>query len=227
MNVENIKMSDAAEAKKWASEYIVDLKPRLSELLSTNYEMNFLKVLLGLPIKNHSFKIEGLPAISLLVFAEKDPLGYDLIKEIAEANTAANLPIPALLADAYSKIAAGTWKRPKRPGGKKKNGARDFILLYMADHLLKHFKLSLGRNEIPKKNSTANTNICDIIADAFKEAGYKIGDPKDDAKLRGVDSRAVEKAIRRFMEDGRFDSFGHKFSAESSVPRRPRNSMGG
>ena len=73
----------------------------------------------------------------------------------------------------------------------------------------------------------ANTNICDIIADAFKEAGYKIGDPKDDAELRGVDSRAVEKAIRRFMEDGRFDSFGHKFSAESSVPPQPRNSMSG
>ena len=216
-------MSDADEAKKWASEYIVDLKPRLSELLSTNYEMNFLKVLLGLPIKNHSFKIEGLPAISLLVFAEKDPLGYDLIKEIAEANTAANLPIPALLADAYSKIAAGTWKRPKRPGGKKKNGARDLILLYMADHLLRHFKLRLGRNE----NSEEGTNVCDIIADSFKEAGYKIGDPKHDAKLRGVDSRAVEKAIRRFMEDGRFDSFGHKFSAESSVPPKSRDSMGG
>ena len=216
-------MSDAAEAKKWASEYIVDLKPRLSELLSTNYEMNFLKVLLGLPIKNHSFKIEGLPAISLLVFAEKDPLGYDLIKEIAEANTAANLPIPALLVDAYSKIAVGTWKRPKRPGGKKKNGARDLILLYMADHLLRHFKLRLGRNE----SSEEATNVCDIIADSFKEAGYKIGDPKDDAELRGVDSRAVEKAIRRFMEDGRFDSFGHKFSAESSVPPKSRNSVAG
>ena len=216
-------MSDADEAKKWASEYIVDLKPRLSELLSTNYELNFLKVLLGLPIENQSFKIEGLPAISLLVFAEKDPLGYDLIKEIAETNTAANLPIPALLADAYSKIAAGTWKRPKRPGGKKKNGTRDLILLYMADHLLRHFKLRLGRNE----SSEEGTNVCDIIADSFKEAGYKIGDPKHDAKLRGVDSRAVEKAIRRFMEDGRFDSFGHKFSAESSVPPKSRNSMGG
>ena len=164
-----------------------------------------------------------MPAISLLVFAEKDPLGYDLIKEIAETNTAANLPIPALLADAYSKIAAGTWKRPKRPGGKKKNGARDLILLYMADHLLRHFKLRLGRNE----SSEEGTNVCDIIADSFKEAGYKIGDPKHDAKLRGVDSRAVEKAIRRFMEDGRFDSFGHKFSAESSVPPKSRNSMGG
>ena len=216
-------MSDAAEAKKWASEYIVDLKPRLSELLGTDFEINFLKVLLGLPIENQSFKIEGLPAISLLVFAEKDPLGYDLIKEIAETNTAANLPIPALLADAYSKIAAGTWKRPKRPGGKKKNGARDLILLYMADHLLRHFKLRLGRNE----SSEEVTNVCDIIADSFKEAGYKIGDPKDDAELRGVDSRAVEKAIRRFMEDGRFDSFGHKFSAESSVPPKSRDSMGG
>ena len=156
-------MSDAAEAKKWASEYIADLKPRLSELLSTNYELNFLKVLLGLPIENQSFEIEGLPAISLLVFAEKDPLGYDLIKEIAETNTAANLPIPALLADAYSKIAAGTWKRPKRPGGKKKNGARDLIFLYMADHLLRHFKLRLGRNE----SSEEATNVCDIIADSF------------------------------------------------------------
>ena len=211
-------MSDAAEAKKWASEYIVDLKPRLSELLSTNYELNFLKVLLGLPIENQSFKIEGLPAISLLVFAEKDPLGYDLIKEIAETNTAANLPIPALLADAYSKIAAGTWKRPKRPGGRKKNGARDLIFLYMADHLLRYFKLRLGRNENSKKTSIADTNVCDIVANAFEEAGYKIGDPDHDAELRGVDSRAVEKAIRRFMEDGRFDSFGHKFSAESSVP---------
>ena len=66
-------MSDADQAKKWASEYIADLKPRLSDLYSTNYEMNFLKVLLGLPIENHSFKIEGLQAISLLVFAEKDP----------------------------------------------------------------------------------------------------------------------------------------------------------
>jgi|TARA_B100000768_G_C11271581_1_gene373714 hypothetical protein len=216
-------MSDAVQAQKWASEYIADLKPRLNDLYSTNYEMNFLKVLLGLPIENQSFKIEGLQAISLLVFADKDPLGYDLIKEIAEANTAANLPIPTLLADAYSKITAGTWRRPKRPGGKKKNGARDLIFLYMADHLLRHFKLRLGRNE----SSEEATNVCDIIADSFKEAGYKIGDPKDDAKLRGVDSRAVEKAIRRFMEDGRFDSFGHKFSAESSVPRRPRNSMGG
>ena len=216
-------MSDAVQAKKWASEYIADLKPRLNDLYSTNYEMNFLKVLLGLPIENQRFKIEGLQAISLLVFAETDPLGYDLIKEIAEANTAANLPIPTLLADAYSKITAGTWRRPKRPGGKKKNGARDLIFLYMADHLLRHFKLRLGRNE----SSEEGTNVCDIIADSFKEAGYKIGDPKDDAKLRGVDSRAVEKAIRRFMEDGRFDSFGHKFSAESSVPRRPRNSMGG
>jgi len=216
-------MSDAVQAKKWASEYIADLKPRLNDLYSTNYEMNFLKVLLGLPIENQSFKIEGLQAISLLVFAEKDPLGYDLIKEIAEANTAANLPIPTLPADAYSKITAGTWRRPKRPGGKKKNGARDLIFLYMADHLLRHFKLRLGRNE----SSEEGTNVCDIIADSFKEAGYKIGDPKHDAKLRGVDSRAVEKAIRRFMEDGRFDSFGHKFSAESSVPRRPRNSMSG
>ena len=220
-------MSDADEAKKWASEYIAELKPRLNDLFSTNYEMNFLKVLLGLPIENQSFRIEGLPAISLLVFADKDPLGYDLIKEIAEANTAANLPIPALLADAYSKIAAGTWKRPKRPGGKKKNGARDFILLYMADHLLRHFKLRLGRNEDSKKNSIADTNVCDIIADAFEEAGYKIGDPDHDAELKGVDSRAVEKAIRRFMEDGRFDSFGHKFSAESSVPPKSRNSMSG
>jgi len=213
-------MSDAVQAKKWASEYIADLKPRLNDLYSTNYEMNFLKVLLGLPIENQSFKIEGLQAISLLVFAETDPLGYDLIKEIAEANTAANLPIPTLPADAYSKITAGTWRRPKRPGGKKKNGARDLIFLYMADHLLRHFKLRLGRNE----SSEEGTNVCDIIADSFKEAGYKIGDPKHDAKLRGVDSRAVEKAIRRFMEDGRFDSFGHKFSAESSVPRPTRNS---
>jgi len=213
-------MSDAVQAKKWASEYIADLKPRLNDLYSTNYEMNFLKVLLGLPIENQSFKIEGLQAISLLVFADKDPLGYDLIKEIAEANTAANLPIPTLPADAYSKITAGTWRRPKRPGGKKKNGARDLIFLYMADHLLRHFKLRLGRNE----SSEEGTNVCDIIADSFKEAGYKIGDPKHDAKLRGVDSRAVEKAIRRFMEDGRFDSFGHKFSAESSVPRPTRNS---
>ena len=216
-------MSDAVQAQKWASEYIADLKPRLNDLYSTNYEMNFLKVLLGLPIENQSFKIEGLQAISLLVFAETDPLGYDLIKEIAEANTAANLPIPTLPADAYSKITAGTWRRPKRPGGKKKNGARDLIFLYMADHLLRHFKLRLGRNE----SSEEGTNVCDIIADSFKEAGYKIGDPKHDAELRGVDSRAVEKAIRRFMEDGRFDSFGHKFSAESSVPRRPRNSMSG
>jgi hypothetical protein len=216
-------MSDAVQAQKWASEYIADLKPRLNDLYSTNYEMNFLKVLLGLPIENQSFKIEGLQAISLLVFAETDPLGYDLIKEIAEANTAANLPIPTLLADAYSKITAGTWRRPKRPGGKKKNGARDLIFLYMADHLLRHFKLRLGRNE----SSEEGTNVCDIIADSFKEAGYKIGDPKDDAKLRGVDSRAVEKAIRRFMEDGRFDSFGHKFSAESSVPPKSRNSMAG
>ena len=200
-------MSDADQAKKWASEYIANLKPRLNVLFSTNYEMNFLKVLLGLPIKNHSFKIEGLQAISLLVFAEKDPLGYDLIKEIAKANTAANLPVPALLADAYSKIAAGTWKRPKRPGGKKKNGARDLIFLYMADHLLRHFKLSLGRNE----SSAEGTNVCDIIADSFKKAGYPIGNPKHDAKLEGVDSRAVEKAKRRFMEDGRFDSFGYKF----------------
>ena len=207
-------MSDAVQAQKWASEYIADLKPRLNDLYSTNYEMNFLKVLLGLPMEKHSFKIEGLPAISLLVFAEKDPLGYDLIKEIAETNTAANLPIPALLADAYSKIAAGTWKRPKRPGGKKKNGARDLICLYMADHLLRHFKLSLGRNE----GSMEGTNVCDIIAGAFKKAGYQIGDPKHDAEFRGVDSRAVEKAIRRFIEDSRFDSFGHKFSAESSVP---------
>ena len=207
-------MSDAVQAQKWASEYIADLKPRLNDLYSTNYEMNFLKVLLGLPIENQSFKIEGLQAISLLVFAETDPLGYDLIKEIAEANTAANLPIPTLLADAYSKITAGTWRRPKRPGGKKKNGARDLIFLYMADHLLRHFKLRLGRNE----SSEEATNVCDIIADSFKEAGYKIGDPKDDAELRGVDSRAVEKAIRRFMEDGRFDSFGHKFLFESSVP---------
>ena len=84
----------------------------------------------------------------------------------------------------------------------------------MADHLLRHFKLRLGRNE----SSEEGTNVCDIIADSFKEAGYKIGDPKDDAELRGVDSRAVEKAIRRFIEDSRFDSFGHKFSAESSVP---------
>jgi len=213
-------MSDAVQAKKWASEYIADLKPRLNDLYSTNYEMNFLKVLLGLPIENQRFKIEGLQAISLLVFAETDPLGYDLIKEIAEANTAANLPIPTLPADAYSKITAGTWRRPKRPGGKKKNGARDLIFLYMADHLLRHFKLRLGRNE----SSEEATNVCDIIADSFKEAGYKIGDPKHDAKLRGVDSRAVEKAIRRFMEDGRFDSFGHKFSAESSVPRPTRNS---
>ena len=213
-------MSDAVQAQKWASEYIADLKPRLNDLYSTNYEMNFLKVLLGLPIENQSFKIEGLQAISLLVFADKDPLGYDLIKEIAEANTAANLPIPTLPADAYSKITAGTWRRPKRPGGKKKNGARDLIFLYMADHLLRHFKLRLGRNE----SSEEGTNVCDIIADSFKEAGYKIGDPKHDAKLRGVDSRAVEKAIRRFMEDGRFDSFGHKFSAESSVPRPTRNS---
>jgi len=216
-------MSDAVQAKKWASEYIADLKPRLNDLYSTNYEMNFLKVLLGLPIENQSFKIEGLQAISLLVFADKDPLGYDLIKEIAEANTAANLPIPTLLADAYSKITAGTWRRPKRPGGKKKNGARDLIFLYMADHLLRHFKLRLGRNE----SSEEGTNVCDIIADSFKEAGYKIGDPKHDAKLRGVDSRAVEKAIRRFMEDGRFDSFGHKFSAESSVPPKSRNSVAG
>ena len=216
-------MSDAVQAQKWASEYIADLKPRLNDLYSTNYEMNFLKVLLGLPIENQSFKIEGLQAISLMVFADKDPLGYDLIKEIAEANTAANLPIPTLLADAYSKITAGTWRRPKRPGGKKKNGARDLIFLYMADHLLRHFKLRLGRNE----SSEEATNVCDIIADSFKEAGYKIGDPKDDAKLRGVDSRAVEKAIRRFMEDGRFDSFGHKFSAESSVPPKSRNSMSG
>ena len=118
MNVGNIKMSDAVQAKKWASEYIADLKPRLNDLYSTNYEMNFLKVLLGLPIENQSFKIEGLQAISLLVFAETDPLGYDLIKEIAEANTAANLPIPTLPADAYSKITGGTWRRPKRPGGK-------------------------------------------------------------------------------------------------------------
>ena len=211
-------MSDAVQAQKWASEYIADLKPRLNDLYSTNYEMNFLKVLLGLPMEKHSFKIEGLPAISLLVFAEKDPLGYDLITEIAEANTAANLPIPALLADAYSKIAAGTWKRPKRPGGRKKNGARDLIFLYMADHLLRYFKLRLGRNENSKKTSIADTNVCDIVANAFEEAGYKIGDPDHDAELRGVDSRAVEKAIRRFMEDGRFDSFGHKFSAESSVP---------
>jgi hypothetical protein len=211
-------MSDADQAKKWASEYIADLKPRLGDLFSTNYEMNFLKVLLGLPIENHSFKIEGLQAISLLVFAEKDPLGYDLIKEIAEVNKTANLPIPELLADAYSKIAAGTWKRPKRPGGKKKNGARDLICLYMADHLLRHFKLSFGRNEGSKKNSTADTNVCDIIANAFKEAGYQIGEPDHVADLKGVDSRAVEKAIRRFIEDGRFDSFGHKFSAESSVP---------
>ena len=211
-------MSDADQAKKWASEYIADLKPRLSDLYSTNYEMNFLKVLLGLPIENHSFKIEGLQAISLLVFADKDPLGYDLIKEIAEVNKSANLPVPALLVDAYSKIEAGTWKRPKRPGGKKKNGARDLIFLYMADHLLRHFKLSLGRNEGSKKNSTADTNVCDIIANAFKEAGYQIGEPDHVAELKGVDSRAVEKAIRRFMEDGRFDSFGHKFSAESSVP---------
>ena len=216
-------MSDAVQAQKWASEYIADLKPRLNDLYSTNYEMNFLKVLLGLPIENQSFKIEGLQAISLMVFADKDPLGYDLIKEIAEANTAANLPIPTLPADAYSKITAGTWRRPKRPGGKKKNGARDLIFLYMADHLLRHFKLRLGRNE----SSEEATNVCDIIADSFKEAGYKIGDPKDDAKLRGVDSRAVEKAIRRFMEDGRFDSFGHKFSAESSVPPKSRNSMSG
>ena len=211
-------MSDADQAKKWASEYIADLKPRLSELFSTNYEMNFLKVLLGLPIKNHSFRIEGLQAISLLVFADKDPLGYDLIKEIAKANTAANLPVPALLVDAYSKIEAGTWKRPKRPGGKKKNGARALIFLYMADHLLKRFELSLGRNENSKKTSTADTNVCDIIANAFKEAGYQIGEPDHVAELKGVDSRAVEKAIRRFMEDGRFDSFGHKFLFESSVP---------
>ena len=216
-------MSDAVQAKKWASEYIADLKPRLNDLYSTNYEMNFLKVLLGLPIENQSFKIEGLQAISLLVFAETDPLGYDLIKEIAEANTAANLPIPTLPADAYSKITAGTWRRPKRPGGKKKNGARDLIFLYMADHLLRHFKLRLGRNE----SSEEGTNVCDIIADSFKEAGYKIGDPKHDAKLRGVDSRAGENAKRRFMEDGRFDSFGHKFSAESSVPPKSRNSMSG
>ena len=207
-------MSDADEAKKWASEYIADLKPRLSELFSTNYEMNFLKVLLGLPIKNHSFRIEGLQAISLLVFADKDPLGYDLIKEIAEVNKSANLPVPALLVDAYSKIEAGTWQRPKRPGGKKKNGARDLIFLYMADHLLRHFKLSLGRNE----GSMEGTNVCDIIAGAFKEAGYTIGDPNNIPDITGVDSRAVEKAIRRFIEDGRFDSFGHKFSAESSVP---------
>ncbi|MDG2405245.1 MAG: hypothetical protein P8M25_09915 [Paracoccaceae bacterium] len=207
-------MSDADQAKKWASEYIADLKPRLSDLYSTNYELNFLKVLLGLPIENHSFKIEGLQAISLLVFAEKDPLGYDLITEIAEVNKSANLPVSELLADAYSKIAAGTWKRPKRPGGKKKNGARDLICLYMADHLLRHFKLRLGRNE----SSEEGTNVCDIIADSFKKAGYPIGNPKHDAKLEGVDSRAVEKAIRRFMEDGRFDSFGHKFFIQEFRP---------
>jgi len=207
-------MGDADQAKKWASEYIADLKPRLSDLYSTNYEMNFLKVLLGLPIENHSFKIEGLQAISLLVFADKDPLGYDLIKEIAEVNKSANLPVPALLVDAYSKIEAGTWKRPKRPGGKKKNGARDLIFLYMADHLLRHFKLSLGRNE----GSVEGTNVCDIVAGAFKEAGYTIGDPNNNPDITGVTSRAVEKAIRRFMEDGRFDSFGHKFLFESSVP---------
>ena len=84
----------------------------------------------------------------------------------------------------------------------------------MADHLLRHFKLRLGRNE----SSEEGTNVCDIIADSFKEAGYQIGDPKHDAKLEGVTSRAVEKAIRRFIEDDRFDSFGHKFLFESSVP---------
>ena len=71
---------------------------------------------------------------------------------------------------------------------------------------------------IQKKTSTADTNVCDIIANAFKEAGYPIGNPKHDAELEGVDSRAVEKAIRIFMEDDRFDSFGHKFLFESSVP---------
>ena len=63
-------MSDADEAKKWASEYIADLKPRLSELFSINYEMNFLKVLLGLSIKNHSFKWNAPSEVVR-------PLGYD------------------------------------------------------------------------------------------------------------------------------------------------------
>jgi len=207
-------MSDSDEAKQWASEYIANLEPRLNELFNTRYEMNFLKVLLGLSLQNYRFKIESLPAISLLVFAEKDPLGYDLIKEIVEVNIAANLSVPTLLIDAYSEIEAGTWKRPKRPGGKKKNGARDLIFLYMADHLLRHFKLSLGRND----SSEEGTNVCDIIAVAFKEAGYTIGDPNNIPDITGVTSRAVEKAIRRFIEDSRFDSFGHKFSFESSVP---------
>lgn len=131
------------------------------------------------PVGNLALK-SGLPGLYLFSCARSgDQTAYDLLKDIgAELN----------------------FERPKAPGGKDANAARDFVVDLLSTVLMIEFpKISQGAND----STEAGTSAIDMIRKAIEYLGLASVDyraPVDSAPV----PRSMERAVRRFREKSKY-----------------------
>lgn len=122
----------------------------------------------------------GLPGLYLLTCAKNgDPTAFDLLAAVGM-----NLNMA----------------RPKAPGGKDANAARDFLLSYLSKVLmLKYPELSDGANNATREGHSA----IDVVRKALEDAGVGCIDYRAEI-LNCPVPRSAERAVRRFRQKPKY-----------------------
>jgi hypothetical protein len=101
--------------------------------------------------------------------AKRCPDTYAFAIELACQQIGMGVQMPAGLRDFVCGVLLGHVKRPTRRGQSRgQNWGRDYVILEMLEHLVDHFGVRPTRNDETKDETSA----CDLVSQAFREAGY-------------------------------------------------------
>lgn len=122
----------------------------------------------------------GIPGLYLHVCAHKgDQTAYDLLVALCSCPTC---------------------KRPRRPGGRPLNSARDFVVDLLSQLLIIQYPdLFAGANDATAEGVSA----IDMIRKAIEDCGLGCIDYRGGAKTAPI-PRSMERAVRRFREHPRY-----------------------
>lgn len=170
-------------AQKRAQHLVAGVAPEWGRI--TNGEINLRRELLealcldtdpvgGLVLKS------GLPGLYLFSCARNgDQTAYDLLKHMG---------------------AALDFERPKAPGGKDANAARDFVVDLLSTVLMVEFpELCQGAND----TTEAGTSAIDIVRKAIEDFGLTSIDYRAPVGTAPV-PRSMERAVRRFRQKSKY-----------------------
>ncbi|PUB11326.1 hypothetical protein [Yoonia sediminilitoris] len=199
-----MKSPNIEGARAYAKDFLVHLSPRFDELLTKNgghwYRRDMIQLKLGIEMINGAYEVPFIPASLLMRLAEQDKAAFDLMLHIMETNREANVPLPIGWEEWLTRADKYQVPVPNMRGKNgNENGVRDLIFRVMAATITGKYGLYLSKNDQPtpsRSNSATIATACEIIAEAFREAGLTV-----------PSNKSIEKAIRRCEDIDLFE--GH------------------